>query len=203
MVAAHQELTAEWWSAHRNRFDVHISELALDEAGSGDAEAAARRLGTAGHSPAGVHEGSHRTGTSFPRKRDDSSEIGSGRVPCRRRRSSRNGLPVDLELPAHRRHTDETQIMGRPVGAAAELGYDLPVLCTPEQLMGDRNHARSDCRRNSKNSRRTRGAFQLDIDAIFEDLKRSERESGHPLVTLPPKRIAKPARQTWPGGRAA
>ena len=44
--------------------------------------------------------------------------------------------------------------------------------------------------------------FNYDIDAIFEDLKRSERESGHPLVTLPPKKIAKPSRLTSPGGRA-
>ncbi len=44
VIAAHQELTAEWWSVHRNRFDLYISELVLDEAGSGDAEAAARRL---------------------------------------------------------------------------------------------------------------------------------------------------------------
>src|SRR5271154_875522 len=45
VIAAHQELTAEWWSVHRNRFDLYISELVLDEAGSGDAETAARRLG--------------------------------------------------------------------------------------------------------------------------------------------------------------
>jgi hypothetical protein len=45
--------------------------------------------------------------------------------------------------------------------------------------------------------------FNYDIDAIFEDLKRSEREGGRPLVTLPPKKITKPARRTRPGGRAA
>jgi hypothetical protein len=34
--------------------------------------------------------------------------------------------------------------------------------------------------------------FNYDIDAIFEDLKRREKESGQPVVTLQPKRIVKP-----------
>jgi hypothetical protein len=34
--------------------------------------------------------------------------------------------------------------------------------------------------------------FNYDIDAIFEDIKRSEQELGLPLVTLPPNRIPKP-----------
>jgi len=31
--------------------------------------------------------------------------------------------------------------------------------------------------------------FDYDIDAIFEDIKRQERESGRKFVTRPPKRI--------------
>jgi hypothetical protein len=46
--------------------------------------------------------------------------------------------------------------------------------------------------------------FNYDLDAIFDDIKRSEKELGLPLVTLPPNRIVKPASaQDQPGGRAA
>ena len=46
--------------------------------------------------------------------------------------------------------------------------------------------------------------FNYDLDAIFEDCERSERDLGLPLVTLPAKRIAKPASAPdQPGGRAA
>jgi len=49
--------------------------------------------------------------------------------------------------------------------------------------------------------------FNYDIDAIFEDIKRSEKELGLPLVTLPPNRVAKPPANTsaddQSGGRAA
>jgi hypothetical protein len=34
--------------------------------------------------------------------------------------------------------------------------------------------------------------FNYDLDLICEDCKRSETELGLPLVTLPPKRVAKP-----------
>ena len=44
VVAAHQELTAEWWSQHRHRFSLFVSALVLQEAGTGDTDAAGRRL---------------------------------------------------------------------------------------------------------------------------------------------------------------
>lgn len=44
IVAAHQELTFEWWDQHRHSFDLFVSGLVLEEAASGDPEMAARRL---------------------------------------------------------------------------------------------------------------------------------------------------------------
>lgn len=44
VVAAHQQITSEWWDNSRHRFDLYTSELVIQEAGGGDTEAAARRL---------------------------------------------------------------------------------------------------------------------------------------------------------------
>ena len=46
--------------------------------------------------------------------------------------------------------------------------------------------------------------FNYDLDAIFDDIKKSEKELGLPLVMLPPNRVAKrgPA-QDKHGGHAA
>lgn len=44
MVAAHQELTVEWWTKQRQRFDLYISDIVLREAARGDELAAAKRL---------------------------------------------------------------------------------------------------------------------------------------------------------------
>jgi hypothetical protein len=43
VVAAHQQITLEWW-ATRDRYDLFVSEAVLAEAGGGDAVAAQRRL---------------------------------------------------------------------------------------------------------------------------------------------------------------
>lgn len=46
--------------------------------------------------------------------------------------------------------------------------------------------------------------FNYDVDAIFDDFERNQKELGLPLITLPPNRIAKPAPpQNQPDGRAA
>jgi hypothetical protein len=44
IVAAHQELTIEWWTSHRERFDLYISDLVLIESARRDRQAAANRL---------------------------------------------------------------------------------------------------------------------------------------------------------------
>jgi hypothetical protein len=44
IVAAHQEITRQWWLERRNRFDLFISQFVINEAGGGDREAAKERL---------------------------------------------------------------------------------------------------------------------------------------------------------------
>jgi len=36
--------------------------------------------------------------------------------------------------------------------------------------------------------------FNYDLDAICEDLRKPEKTAGHPMVSLPPKRVAKKKR---------
>ena len=44
VIAGHQEVTREWWDARGERFEVVASQLVVQEAGTGDPEAARRRL---------------------------------------------------------------------------------------------------------------------------------------------------------------
>lgn len=45
-MVAHQEITTDWWTRRRMRFELYVSRLVIDEAAAGDVEAAARRLVT-------------------------------------------------------------------------------------------------------------------------------------------------------------
>lgn len=40
IIAAHQQITQEWWEGRRRAFDLFISELVIREAGAGDEVAA-------------------------------------------------------------------------------------------------------------------------------------------------------------------
>src|SRR3972149_4940264 len=44
IVLAHQEITREWWDNALKRYDAFISEIVIEEAMAGDAEAAKKRL---------------------------------------------------------------------------------------------------------------------------------------------------------------
>ncbi len=44
VVAAHQQLTYQWWTEARQRFDIVVSEVVVDEIKAGDPELAARRM---------------------------------------------------------------------------------------------------------------------------------------------------------------
>jgi hypothetical protein len=44
LVAAHQEITRDWWESRRLNFELYVSELVLQEARAGDAQLATRRL---------------------------------------------------------------------------------------------------------------------------------------------------------------
>ena len=45
IIAAHQELTNEWWDKRRKRFDLFVSQLVIQEAKAGDKDAAKKRMG--------------------------------------------------------------------------------------------------------------------------------------------------------------
>ena len=44
VVAAHQQISHEWWNTAHERFDLFVSEAVLAEARAGDSEISARRL---------------------------------------------------------------------------------------------------------------------------------------------------------------
>ena len=44
VVAGHQQVTHDWWDTRRTNYELCVSELVLDEAAAGDAQAAQERL---------------------------------------------------------------------------------------------------------------------------------------------------------------
>jgi hypothetical protein len=44
VIAGHQQVTREWWDTRSTSYELCVSQLVLDEAGAGDAQAAQERL---------------------------------------------------------------------------------------------------------------------------------------------------------------
>src|SRR5205085_6298192 len=44
VIAGHQQTTREWWDTRRQSYELCVSQLVLDEAAGGDAQAAQERL---------------------------------------------------------------------------------------------------------------------------------------------------------------
>ena len=44
IVAAHQQLTSDWWDSQSDQYDLFISRVVLDEARGGDKQESAKRV---------------------------------------------------------------------------------------------------------------------------------------------------------------
>jgi hypothetical protein len=133
LQAARQQITHEWWTSQRQGFDLCISQIVLDEAAAGDTDAAERRLPFLRNLP---------LLDITDAVRDVAKVImGSGLLP---QKATRDGVHiavssvhgVDILLTWNCQHIANAAIMKELGEVVARCGYELPILCTPEELLG-------------------------------------------------------------------
>lgn len=138
LVAAMQEMTLEWWSTRRRKYDVYISELVVEEVRQGDADAVQRRLS----SLKGI------ASLRITREVVDLANefIKQGAIPAKAISDATHVAlavvhGVDYLLTWNCRHIDnvENKPMIRSICAVA--GYPYPEICSPQELMGGEFHA--------------------------------------------------------------
>ncbi|MEH1766558.1 type II toxin-antitoxin system VapC family toxin [Nostoc sp.] len=134
VVAANIEITREWWDTRRSDFQLYSSQAVVKETSQGDAQIASKRLEIIrdlalldlnqcvldlaeqflGHS-------------SLPTKADvDAVHIAAATV---------HGM--DYLLTWNCKHIANAQIQRKLAEISFDFGYDLPILCTPYELLGD------------------------------------------------------------------
>ena len=132
VIAAHQQITHEWWQNARSRFDLFVSEAVLDEIRAGDPDAVARRLQTVAGLPVLqlndevrglVHEYDRRLGL-VGRARADVPHFAFAVA-----------YETDYLLTWNCSHIANGEIIRRLMEANAELGRFTPLSLTPEELM--------------------------------------------------------------------
>jgi hypothetical protein len=133
ILAAHQEVTREWWERRRADFDLFISQLVLDEAGRGDPEAAKRRVellvGVASLQATDQVKGLAREllqTHALPQEAlEDALHIAL---------AAASGM--DFLLTWNCRHIANAETAPAIRATIERSGFDPPVICTPDELIG-------------------------------------------------------------------
>ena len=132
LASAWQMITVEWWETQRIRFDLYTSDVALEEAGKGNLEAAARRLEALSGIPILPITGSVVAlskvllqGKALPaRALDDALHIAVSAV---------HG--IDYLLTWNCRHLDNAETKPVVRSICSIHGHTSPEICTPQELM--------------------------------------------------------------------
>ena len=134
ITAARQQLTHEWWRRRRPLFEVYVSQLVLDEASRGDREAAARRATFMGElslleiTPAAL---------GFARQLLDAVGLPPQAAVDALHISIAACNGMEYLLTWNSAHIANAEYRSRVEKACRRQGYEPPVLCTPDELMGE------------------------------------------------------------------
>jgi predicted nucleic acid-binding protein len=134
VVAARQQVTLEWWERRRRDFELVSSELVLDEARRGDSAVAQDRL-------------AFLAGLALLRTTPEAEQlagaiISAGVLPDRAFADALHIAvaavhEVDYLMTWNCTHIANAEILPRVGATCRTLGFDLPFICTPDELLGD------------------------------------------------------------------
>lgn len=132
VIAAHQELTREWWDDVLPVLGGCISDLVIEEASDGDPAAAAKRLEALkpipvllpGDASFEITDEIMRSGVVPAAYVNDAVHVAI---------AASNG--IEFLVTWNCKHLANAWIRSKLVGLIESLGYRCPVICTPEELM--------------------------------------------------------------------
>jgi predicted nucleic acid-binding protein len=133
IIAANIEVTRDWWEFRRSNFRLYISQVVLDEIVQGDSEIATQRLEIIRDFPLlelnqAVRDlaGQFLTRSNLPPKAaNDAVHIATATV-----------YGLDYLLTWNCKHIANAQIQRKLAEISLDFGYQLPILCTPYELLG-------------------------------------------------------------------
>lgn len=133
LVAAHQQATLERWANRRGQFRCCASQVVIDEASAGDATEIQKRLAILGGLPA--------LEVTDDAERLTEAIMAAGVLPSHGIRDAAHIAVaavhgIDYLLTWNCKHLANAQIARRIAGVCQDLGQRMPIICTPEELMG-------------------------------------------------------------------
>ncbi len=136
VIAAHQQVTRDWWQRRRTQFRLVISQVVLDEISAGDESEVRKRLELI--KPLAV------LASSADAEALTAAIVEAGVLPEKAVRDAAHIAiatvhGVQYLLTWNCRHLANAQISRRVSRIGSEHGFVMPTICTPEQLFEETN----------------------------------------------------------------
>lgn len=134
VIAGHQQITREWWDRRRNAFEIYISQFVVDEAKAGDPRAARDRMKSIRGLP--LLDITPEVGALA------ASLLASGVIPQRAATDAAHIAiaavhGMDFLMTWNCIHIANAAITKAVANICAQHALDCPVICTPEELIGE------------------------------------------------------------------
>jgi hypothetical protein len=134
LVAGHQQATQDWWANRRAAFECFVSQVVIEEASAGDPGEAQKRL-------AMIEELSALEVTTEAEELAQTI-LSRGALPTIAARDAAHIAvaavhSVDYLLTWNCKHLANAQITRKIASVCQEMRYPMPLICTPEELMGE------------------------------------------------------------------
>jgi len=132
VVAGHQKTTQDWWSFRRTAFDCYISQVVIDEVAAGDPSEVRKRLAVA--------DSLDLLAVTEDAEQLTKSIVKSGILPSKAIRDAAHIAvatvhEVQYLLTWNCKHLANAQIAKRVSNLCRVAGYEMPTVCTPEELL--------------------------------------------------------------------
>jgi hypothetical protein len=132
VVAAQQELTRFWWESEKDNYKIFISESVINEASAGDSTASELRLKICENIPS----------LDIDKRVLELTKIilSSGIIP---QKAAEDALHIsiatvhniDFILTWNCKHIANANINNQLRKIITQIGYEMPVICTPNELI--------------------------------------------------------------------
>ncbi len=134
IVAAHQQITHEWWENRKTAFQLYASQLVLTEAGKGDEHAVAKRLAVLKDIELlEFSKEASELADIFIRRKAVSEKMGDDMLHI----AVAAVYGTDYLMTWNCKHIANAEILKKISKLCIEEGYEMPTVCTPEELMGE------------------------------------------------------------------
>jgi predicted nucleic acid-binding protein len=136
ITAAHQQITIEWWARRREDFDLVVSQIVVDEIQRGDSSIAKNRLEAVASLPRLLVTDQ---ATTLARNIVAKGFLPQKAFPDALHIAIATVHQVEYLLTWNCKHIANVEVLPRIANLLDSLNLVLPIICTPEELLGVEN----------------------------------------------------------------